>query len=127
MELNMGSCGFCGKTMMIESSGKLEETEANYMATQRCDCEAAEKERCLKHACETVNMLFEKSARSYTLACESPETISLISRLIEAVYDDEISDCVVTLMCGDKAKIFKKNGTVKVTRTHKVEQTKDVK
>ena len=42
MEINVGSCEFCGKTMMIESSSKLDEVQANELATRRCDCEKSQ-------------------------------------------------------------------------------------
>lgn len=126
MELNMGSCTFCGKTMMIESSSKLDEAQADELATHRCDCEQAQRKREFDAAFEKIEALFGGGAYENGFTRESQDVMALIASLVEMVDDDEISDCVVTLVCGDKAKIFKKFGTVKVTRTRKIEQTEDV-
>jgi hypothetical protein len=126
MELNMGSCTFCGKTMMIESSSKLDEAQANELATHRCDCEQAQRKREFDAAFEKIETLFGGGAYENGFTRESRNVMALIASLAKMVDERQISECVVTLKCGDKAKLVKKNGVVKITRTRKIEQTEDV-
>lgn len=126
MELNIGSCGFCGKTMMIESSSKLDEAQADELATHRCDCEQAKNKRKFDAAFEKIEALFGSRASENGFTRESQVVILAVARLAEMIYAGQISECVVTLECGDKAKLVKKKGVVKITRTRKIEQTEDV-
>lgn len=126
MELNIGSCGFCGKAIMIESSSKLDEAQANELATHRCDCEQAQRKREFDAAFKKIEALFGGGAYENGFTRESRDVMELIASLAEMVAARQISECVVTLACGDKAKLIKKNGVVKITRTRKIEQTKDV-
>ena len=126
MELNIGSCGFCGKTMMIESSSKLDEAQADELATHRCDCEQAKNKRKFDAAFEKIEALFGSRAYENGFPREPQDVMALMARLAEMVDARQISECMVTLACGDKAKLVKKNGVVKITRTRKIEQAEDV-
>ena len=126
MELNMGSCGFCGKPMMIESSSKLDEVQANELATHRCDCDEAQRKREFDAAFKQIEALFGGGAYGNGFTRESQDVMALIASLAKMVDERQISECVVTLECGDKAKLVKKKGVVKITRTRKIEQTEDV-
>ena len=126
MELNIGSCGFCGKTIMIESSSKLDEAQADELATHRCDCERAQRKRKFDAAFEKIEALFGGGAYENGFTREPQDVMALIASLAEMVDERQISECVVTLACGDKAKLVKKNGVVKITRTRKIEQPEDV-
>ena len=126
MEINIGSCGFCGKMMMIESSSKLDEVQANELATHRCDCDEAQRKREFDAAFEKIEALFGGGAYENGFTRESRDVMALMARLAEMVGARQISECVVTLACGDKAKLVKKSGVVKITRTRKIEQTEDV-
>lgn len=126
MELNIGSCGFCGKAMMIESSSKLDEAQANELATHRCDCDEAQKKREFDAAFKQIEALFGGGAYGNGFTRESQDVMALIASLAKMVDAWQISECVVTLACGDKAKLVKKKDVVKITRTRKIEQTEDV-
>lgn len=116
MEAATGTCKYCGKTQIIETSGGLSQEIVDDMVTQRCDCDDAIYHRTESEAFDSLVSImrpFEDNQPYENYLMHEFETIAM------AIFREHMSEAKFTMMDGDVIRIRKIKNSCEITRVRK--------
>lgn len=127
-ETVIGVCRYCGQTF---STQEATQEEANALATQRCICDGAKRERRIREiiddAQDRAAILFGAGGTvDGFVEVDSPQIGELINSAIERVAYGELKEVSMQILGCGSAKITRtKTGGVKITRSRKMSKTEE--
>ena len=112
---NEGACPYCGQTVMIETSSKLDEATLERAVLARCMCERAVTARHREKTEEQVDRICGKGAREFGFKPLTDAALSAMCEFGYALFDHVISNAVF-MADGDRIRMRIKDGTLWIQR-----------
>ena len=120
----IGTCLYCGQSQTIQTSGELDEQEANVLATQRCKCDRALHAQEQSEVMNRVDGLFGPScgAMGFEYVCDINQREAL-AQVAEHVLDELYDEAKIKLPNGDVATMMLTAGVLEISRAMKRKRT----
>lgn len=98
MEMQQGTCDYCGQSMTLQTVGELSQAELDAMVTDKCNCPEAKSARRKKERKERIDSFVKKHF--------DPEVGNLIYNVIPMVEQSDLTNFSVTLPDERTVKIW---------------------
>lgn len=120
----MGTCLYCGQSQTIQTSGELDEQEANVLATQRCKCDRALHAQEQSEVMNRVDGLFGPMCRGmgFEYVCDGDQ-LEALAQVAEHVMDGLYDEAKIKLPNGDVATMKLTGGVLEFSREMKRKRT----
>ena len=120
----MGTCLYCGQSQTIQTSGELDEQEANVLATQRCKCDRALHAQEQSEVMDRVDGLFGPRCREmgFEYVCDVDQREALAQVAVH-VLDELYDEAKIKLPNGDVATMKLTAGMLEISREMKRKRT----
>lgn len=124
METTYGTCMYCGQTMMIKTSGEIDQEKADLIAVEHCVCDGAVKARSEDELNDQVRLLFGDDSRraGFEYVCGEDE-MKMLRDMSFMVLIDAFDEIKVKLRNGDVATMKLLGGVVSISREMKKKKT----
>ncbi len=120
METTFGTCMYCGQTMMIKTSGEIDQERADMIAQEHCPCDGAVKARNEDELHDRIRMLFGDDCRrmGFEYVCGEDER-KMLRDMSFMMLIDAFEEIKVKLRNGDSVTMKLLGGEVSITREMK--------
>lgn len=123
-ELKQGRCIYCGQVQMIAPRDLLEaeasEGEADWLATERCKCQKAQRKRAIDAAHKAIDVVCVTDAKRRGMKPLSEEQVRGVKTLSEQVWDGELDGVTFKVDDFDQIRLKVRDDRVQVKRTIKI-------
>lgn len=111
----VGTCIYCGQTMLVEATGQEDKKDLDRLATEKCTCDDAknqqEKVQIVKKTEKNIENLFRDNF---------PEIEAIMKKLLPYIQDKTVKKVVLNIDSSIKAEIgVNSKGKIKVSLTEK--------
>lgn len=122
LEVQTGSCRFCGQMAQIETLLPWPQEKLDEAATEMCKCGAAQNYASRKKRMEKAKRTIERQFGKYL-----PETaVGLLKTAVELIGEDQIDSLTLDAGNGLKGKIsMTSKGNIKVEKTETRKETQE--
>lgn len=122
LEIQTGSCRFCGQMAQIETLLPWPQEKLDEAATEMCKCGAAQNYASRKKRVEKAKRTIERQFGKYL-----PETaVGLLKTAVELIGEDQIDSLTLDAGNGLKGKIsMTSKGNIKVEKTETRKETQE--
>lgn len=118
--ITTGTCKFCGQTMTVETVGDISQSQADEIATKRCDCKDAKIYQNRRSKIDKANAWAKQRFEN------TPEVISLLQEAFRSVTENDIEKVSIKDMNGWTHNVFlDSDGYLNVKSSKKVEEEVD--